>query len=119
MSERTDRYKWFRGESDEKIGDDGSLILPERFLDVIDEIGDDRLMVVLKEKLLNVYPFSDWIKFIRKMFQQEKIKKDPLVFEVMDILSQCTFECPIVEGKIFLPPDLCHQLRPLADFYHA
>jgi MraZ protein len=94
----------FRGRSKHTLDDKGRLAIPSRFKDVLDQKGDDCLVVTNHERCLWAFAREDWKVIEEEAIRLPRFDKD--VNTYMRYFISGALECPIKQKRIMIPLDL-------------
>ncbi|MFO7601972.1 MAG: division/cell wall cluster transcriptional repressor MraZ [Candidatus Desulfacyla sp.] len=94
----------FRGRSNHILDDKGRLAIPTRFREVLDQKGDDCLVVTSKDRCLWAFAKEDWQVLEDKAANLPLFDKAGIAF-LRGFISSAV-ECRVKNGRITLPPSL-------------
>ncbi len=94
----------FKGRSTHNLDVKGRLAIPKRFKIILDEKGDDCLVVTNHEACLWAYTRDDWKDIEEKAMNLPQFKKEVVTYFRYFISG--AVECPLKQGRITLPPEL-------------
>ena len=93
----------FKGRSTHNLDVKGRLAIPKRFKIILDEKGDDCLVVTNHEACLWAYTRDDWKDIEEKAMNLPQFKKEVVTYFRYFISG--AVECPLKQGRITLPPN--------------
>ncbi|MCP4680726.1 MAG: division/cell wall cluster transcriptional repressor MraZ [Desulfobacterales bacterium] len=98
----------FRGRSKHNLDSKGRLAIPARFRAVLDQGGDDCLVVTNNHTglatCLWAYPRDEWRKIEKKAAKLPQFNR--AATDYLRYFISGAVECPLKSGRITLPPDL-------------
>jgi MraZ protein len=94
----------FRGRSKHNLDDKGRLAIPSRFKEVLDQKGDDYLIVTNHDDCLWAYPRDKWREVEEKAAKLPESLSATTTY-VRYFISGAV-ECQLKNGRITIPPDL-------------
>lgn len=94
----------FRGRSRHTLDDKGRLAIPTRFKEVLDQKGEDGLIVTTKDDALWAFTKSDW-RILEEKAAKIAIFNDAGIAFLRYFISGAT-ECLLKNGRITIPVDM-------------
>ncbi|MDY6972545.1 MAG: division/cell wall cluster transcriptional repressor MraZ [Thermodesulfobacteriota bacterium] len=94
----------FRGRSRHTLDTKGRLAIPARFRDILEDRGDDCLVVTNHDVCLWAFAREDWAVIEQKAANLPQF--DRVVNTYLRYFISGAVECPIKQGRITIPPDL-------------
>ncbi len=94
----------FRGRSRHTLDSKGRLAIPARFKEVLNQKGEDCLVVTNLDTCLWAYAREDWSEIEEKAANLPQFNR--AAYTYLRYFISGAVECPIKQGRITLPPDL-------------
>ena len=94
----------FRGRSKHTLDSKGRLAIPARFKEVMEDKGDESLMVTNHDSCLWAIAWEDWRVIEEKAANLPQF--DQAVYTYLRYFISGAVKCPIRQGRITIPPDL-------------